>query len=325
VRVLLLGGTRFVGPFAVRELVRAGHDVVVFHRGEAEPELPAAVRHVHGDFRSFADHVERLRALAPNVVVDTVAYLDKAGQGVGHFSGVAERAVVLTSGDVYRAFARLLRSEPGRPDPIPLNEDAPLRAGPSPDLGSDIDVDNVDVERAVLASDLPVTVLRLAVVYGPGDPHNRLGSYVRRMDDQRPALVLEEPLADWRRSREYVGNVAGAILAAVVDPRAAGRIYNVAPERTLTEEEWIRAIADVVGWPGEIVRVPTMDLPEAMRASIDFRQELVMDSTRIHAELGFAPTVPLRDGLRAAIESARTTPLAPTEYVVEDAILTNRT
>jgi nucleoside-diphosphate-sugar epimerase len=90
VRVLLLGGTRFVGPFAVRELVRAGHDVVVFHRGEAEPELPAAVRHVHGDFRSFADHVERLRALAPNVVVDTVPYLDKAGQGVGHFSGVAE-------------------------------------------------------------------------------------------------------------------------------------------------------------------------------------------------------------------------------------------
>jgi nucleoside-diphosphate-sugar epimerase len=200
-RVLVLGGTRFVGPFALRALVEAGHDVTIFHRGHTEPDLPQSIRHVHGDFAAFGDHVDELRALAPEVVVDTVPYIDKAGHGVGHFVDVAERTVVLTSGDVYRAFARLLGSEPGPPDPVPLVEDSPLRTLPSPDRGAEIDYDNLEVEGAVEALARPVTVLRLAVVYGPGDPQRRLHGYLRRMDDR--------PLRSSSRSRSPSG--AGAV------------------------------------------------------------------------------------------------------------------
>jgi hypothetical protein len=128
VRVLVLGGTGFVGPSLVRRLVEDGHEVTIFHSGRTEADLPDAVRHVHGDFASFDRHVGRLRKLEPQVVVDDVPYRDKGGHGIRQFVGVAERAVVLTSGDVYRAFARLLGSEPGPPDPVPLTEDSPLRA-----------------------------------------------------------------------------------------------------------------------------------------------------------------------------------------------------
>jgi nucleoside-diphosphate-sugar epimerase len=321
VRVLVLGGTRFVGPFAVRRLAAEGNELAIFHRGETEPELPPAVKHVHGDFSRFGEHLDTLRAFAPVVVVDLVPFVDKAGHGVAHFAGVAERAVVLSSGDVYRAFARLLGSEPGDPDPVPLTEESPLRAGPSPDLAANIDYDNLDVERAVGSVELPVTVLRLAVVYGPGDPYNRLGGYVRRMDDRRPAIVLEEGVASWRWTREYVDNVAAAIAAVVANARSAGRVYNVAPQTTLTEEQWVRAIADAADWRGEIVCVPSEVLPDAMRAGIDVRQDIVLDASRIRRDLNFVTPIGLEEGLGRTVEWARQVPVPAPDYAAEDAVL----
>jgi nucleoside-diphosphate-sugar epimerase len=320
-RVLVLGGTRFVGPFALRALIEAGHDMTIFHRGHTEPDLPESIRHVHGDFAAFGDHVDELRALVPEVVVDTVPYIDKAGHGVSHFVDVAERAVVLTSGDVYRAFARLLGSEPGPPDPVPLLEDSPLRTLRSPDRGAEIDYDNLEVERAVEALAMPVTVLRLAVVYGPGDPQRRLHGYVRRMDDRRPAILLEEPLALWRWSREHAANVGAAVSVVVGDGRSGGRVYNVAPERTLTEREWVEAIAQAAGWRGEILLVPTAELPETMRSGVDLGQELVMDASRMRRELGFSPPVALHEGLLRTIEWERGSARGSSEYTAEDAVL----
>jgi nucleoside-diphosphate-sugar epimerase len=329
VRVLVLGGTRFVGPPLVRRLVEGGHDVTVFHRGRTEAELPGAVRHIHGDFASFEQHARELKALEPEVVVDDVPYKDKAGHGLRHFTGVAARGIVLTSGDVYRAFARLLGSEPGPPDPVPLTEDSPLRAGSSPDRTGEIDHDNLDVERALQGrDDLPVTVLRLAVVFGPGDPHNRLYPYVRRMADGRPAILLDERVAGWRWSRQFVDNVAAAAVLAVEDDRSAGRVYNVAPQETPTEAEWARSIGRALGWEGEIRAAPPDVLPESLRVEIDGRQDIVMDSARIRAELGYAEPVPLDEAIRRTAEWALRTPPEELEldYAAEDrALATLRT
>lgn len=322
-RVLVLGGTRFVGPPLVRRLVEDGHEVTVFHRGRTEAGAPPEVRHVHGDFASFGDHVEALRKLEPEVVVDDVPYLDKAGHGVLHFAGVAERAVVLTSGDVYRAFARLLGSEPGSPDPVPLTEGSPLRAKASPDRTAEIDHDNVEVEQAVRGSDVPVTVLRLAVVYGPGDPYNRLYGYVRRMADARPAILLDERVAGSRWSRQYVDNVADAVVLAVGDGRSGGQVYNVAPSQTPTEAEWVRAIGDALGWDGEVLVAPPEALPEPLRVEIDARQDIVMSSSRIRAELGYAEPVPLEEALRRTTEWELHNPPAEFEldYAAEDRLI----
>ena len=86
-----------------------------------------------------------MRASGADVVLDMVPFLDKGGHGVMHFRGVADRAVVITSCDVYRAFGRLWRSEPGQPEPVPLTEDSPLRSGPAADTGAeDVAYDNID-------------------------------------------------------------------------------------------------------------------------------------------------------------------------------------
>src|SRR2546428_7559591 len=86
---------------------------------------------------------------------------------------------------------------------------------------------------------LPATVLRLPVIYGPEDHHfHRVFPYLKRMDDQRPAILLDAERAKWRDPRAYVEDAAWALAFAATNQRAEGDIYNDAPLRSLTETEW---------------------------------------------------------------------------------------
>jgi nucleoside-diphosphate-sugar epimerase len=323
VRVLVLGGTGFIGSYAVRALAEHGLDVTVFHRGDGEPPLPAAVRHIHGPFSQLGDFRHEFERLRPDVVLDMVPYIDKGGHGIAHLRGIAERAVAISSGDVYRAFGRLWKSEPGPPDPVPLTEESPLRALPAPDRKGEDDFDNLDVERAALAAPAPsVTVLRLPATHGPGDRQHRLARYLRAMRDGRRVIVLGDRLAAWRWSRGYVENIAAAVCLAVRDERAAGRTYNVAAEPALTELDWIRAIATLTGWSGEVRVVADEKLPDALRTPLDFSQHLELDTRRIRTELGYRETIEETEGLRRTIEWELSTldevPDLRLDYAAED-------
>jgi nucleoside-diphosphate-sugar epimerase len=210
---------------------------------------------------------------------------------------------VISSGDAYRAFARLWRSEPGAPDPVPLREDAPLRSFAAPHGKVEGEYDNLEAERAARAEPtLAATILRLPATHGPGDTQHRLARYLRAMADRRSAIVLGESHAHWRWSRGYVENVADAVALAVGDVRARGRIYNVAAATAFAEADWIRAIATVAGWDGEVRVIPDERLPTALRHPFDFRQHLEMDTTAIRSELGFREAVAETDGLSRTVE-----------------------
>jgi nucleoside-diphosphate-sugar epimerase len=336
-RVLIVGGTKFIGPHVVRRLVTLGHDVIVFHRGQTEAELPSEVAHLHGERARLRDHRAEFERLAPEVVVDMVLFTEQdAHEVVDTFRGLAGRLVVLSSGDVYRAYGRIRRSEDAPLDPVPLSEDAPLRqrlffargeSARSPDdpMRWLDDYEKILVESVVMSEpSLPGTVLRLPCVYGPLDAHHRLYSYLKRMDDKRPAILVEEAHAAWRWTRGYVEDVAHAIALAVAHNRAAGHVYNVGEAEALSEADWVRSIGSAAGWSGQVLSVPRERLPAAMREELDFSQHLVTDTTRIRAELGFAELVPRDEAMRRTIAWERAHPpdkIDPQQfdYAAEDA------
>ena len=338
-RVLVLGGTSFIGPPIVRRLDALGHEMAVFHRGQTEAELPPGVEHLHGDRADLSGLAGDFARLAPEVVVDMRPLTERDARAVvDAFAGIARRLVALSSGDVYRAFDVLRGVESGPPDAVPLAEDAPLRprlypyreqpprAPDDPQRWRD-DYDKILVERVVLGNpDLPGTVLRLPMVYGPGDYQHRLFGYLKRMDDRRPAILLGAGLARWRASRGYVDNVAAAIALAATDDRAVGRVYNVAEPDALPEADWVRAIGDAAGWRGDVVVLPDDRLPPHLRQGLNAEQHLVMDSTRIRRELGYAEPVAREEALRQTVAWERAHPPAtiPPEafdYPAEDAAL----
>jgi nucleoside-diphosphate-sugar epimerase len=326
-RVLVLGGTGFIGSVLVRRLSTVGHTVAVFHRGQSHADLPRGVRQLLGDRDGLAENASDFRQFAPDVVVDLVAYNERQAEAlVAAFRGLAGRVVVVSSGDVYRAYGRLLGTEAGPPEPVPLAEDAPLRQALFPyrtkakgpgELA--YNYEKILVERAVMGhADLRATVLRLPMVYGPGDKQHRLFPYIKRMDDSRRAILLDERLAAWRCPRGYVENIAAAIALAVTEERAAGRTYNVAEPDPFTEAEWVRQIGQVAGWNGDVIAIPPGRLPIPFHTA----QPLILDSSRIRREVGYTEPVSLAEALRKTVAWERAhPPEQPMDYAAEDTLL----
>jgi len=332
-RVLVIGGTRFIGLAAVTRLDRMGHEVTVFHRGETESTDLPDIPHLHGDRHRLADVANDIKRCAPDVVLDTVAYTERdAHTTMAALAGMARRIVVLSSMDVYRAYGRLKWLEPGPPDDVPLTEDAPLRASRYPDRDAGAfaqDYDNILVERVVMSDPaLPGSVLRLPLVYGPHDYHHRLFPYIKRMDDGRSVILLDDRLARWRASWGYVENVAAAIALAVTDERATGRVYNVAEAPAMSEAEWVRAIGRAADWTGDVVEIAHDHLPVVLRGwgNANMEHQWFTDTTRIRAELGYTEPVSRDEALRRTVAWERANPptdIPPTlfDYAAEDAVL----
>jgi nucleoside-diphosphate-sugar epimerase len=308
-RILILGGTTLTGPYAVRRLHSLGHDVTVFHRGEHEAELPAGVRHIHGDLTHW-----RRELLDPpsDVVVHMWAMTERDAESfVDGFRGVAGRAVVISSGDVYRAYGRLTGLEFGPPDPIPLTEDSPLResrypyrkTAPGPDHWM-AQYDKVLVERVLMRQkDPPATILRFPAVIGPGD-YRRFQRWLQPMLRGARELRIQDGWARWRWTHGFAGDVAEAVVLAVTNPSSAGRIYNVGEFPTPTMAERLAELARAARWTGQILEVPASALLETDRMPYDFTHHIVYDTNRIRSELGYKEVIPHDAALARTLEDA---------------------
>jgi len=324
-RILLIGGSGFIGPHVARTLEQQGHEVTVLHRGRTP-----APRQIIGDRRALGDHAEALRGAAPDVVVDLILSSGtQARELIRMFRGGTSRVVALSSCDVYRACGVLHGFEPGPLEPVPLTESSALRTRLQtypPDRIKmlqqvfgwlDDEYDKIPVEREILGDpELPGTVLRLPMVYGPGDPLRRFLPVVQRVDDRRAAILFEEKYAGWRGPRGYVENVAAAIALAAIDARAAGRVYNVGEAESVTELEWAQRIASAAGWNGRLVTLPAERTPPHLLMPGNTDQHWTIDTTRIREELGYREVVAQADAIRRTIEWERANPtiLSPHAY-----------
>lgn len=284
-KVLVIGGTRFIGAHVVRRLHDRGAEIAVLHRGSTtNPILPDVDHVVDPDaeypITAFPQTVRR----DWDVVVHMVAMGEKdARAAVETFSGRAGRLVLVSSCDVYRAYGRWTKTEPGPPEPVPLSEDVPLRSVFYPYRGMEAqigayahDYEKVLVEKELQnATALDWTILRLPKVYGPED-NGDLGT-----------VYGFAAVPNWRWTHGHVRNVAEAIATAALHPAARNAVFNVGEETTPTMGE---RLALLPKRPGE---------PPA-RPPFDFGQDLVTDTSRIRRELGYLDAVDERSAMIAS-------------------------
>src|SRR5580704_1985543 len=196
-RVLIIGGTGIIGPYVDRRLAAMGHEVAVFHRGTSGMALP--VEHIIGDWRDLP----QLRPRAKIVIILILSSAAQAREFMDTFRGVAQRVIAASSIDVYRACGVLHGSEDGPLEPVPLTEDSALRTKlqtyPPESVKMlqkvfnwlDEEYDKIPVERAILGDPaLPGTVLRLPMIYGPGDHLRRFHPVLKRIEDGRRRILL---------------------------------------------------------------------------------------------------------------------------------------
>lgn len=209
-----------------------------------------------------------------------------AHAAVRAFAGSAQRFVVLSSGDVYRAYGRFTGLEPGPVEKGLLTEDSPLRTAlyPYRDQAKSSDelsyyYEKILVEDEFLrGSDVPATVLRLPKVYGLGGNSDLQTVYAWR----------DHP--DWRWTHGYVENVAAAIVLAALHPAAGGRVYNVGEEYTPTVGE-------------RLAGLPDSGIEPADDEGRNFEQDIAYDTTRLWRELGYREPIEYAEGIRRTLST----------------------
>lgn len=336
-KVLLIGGTGFTGRPAAEYLQQSGNQVTIFHRGKTTAG-PGA-QEIVGEQDQLPEFRREFERRKFDVVVDFITGSRRQAERLMEvFRGITRRIVVLSSMDVYRAMGLLRGTENGPLQPLPLTEESELRSRShySPEeLGTlrqilpyfDDQYEKIDVENVVLADrELPGTVLRLPMVYGPGDYIHRFHYVLKRMDDRRPFILYSDDIAAWRTPRGFADNVGYAVALAATSEKAVRRIYNICEEESFTELDWAKKIAAAVGWKGEFIVLPREKAPKHLQYPRRVEQHLVASSARIREELGYKEPISTEEAIRRTIPWERAnqpqTPLfMPFNYDEEDRAL----
>ncbi len=321
-KILFIGGTNFMGACAVKILISQGHDVCVFHRGEHDNLDGCAAKRIIGDRDTLKSYKSEFAAFAPELIIHMIAHSDEHASALMEVAeGFVDRVVVLSSGNIYRAFEILNSPEPSEIQDTPLIEESPLRLSP-------LEGDNKNaVENRVMShTTISGTILRMPMVFGPQDSQHRLSACLRRMDDERPVIILEKGIDAWKACRGYVENIAHAIALAATNDNSRGQIYNVADSCALTEKEWLEKIATIVGWEGEIKMLEGDQLPSHLVSNINSAQNMDLNTDKIRKQLGYTDRIGLEEALEKTIGWERQNlPVTDfeEEYKAEDEVLLN--
>jgi nucleoside-diphosphate-sugar epimerase len=264
-RTAVLGGTRFVGRAVVDELVGAGHDVLVVHRGDHEPEGLPDVEHLHVDRRDLGEHAHRLRGF--DCLIDTRCMTKSDAAAIPELD---LRMVVLSSIEAYRAYDSVMAGEVT--DAVPLTETSATGAA-----------EKVGVEDVYLARG--AAVCRLPMVYGPHDYKRREAFVLDRLGDERIAVGSGE----WLWSRGYAPELARGIRLALDAP---GEVFNLCERECAPVRVWMEQIVEAAGADVEFVRVPDEELPEDLEISGDLGQDWLASAEKAERILGWTHAPP---------------------------------
>jgi nucleoside-diphosphate-sugar epimerase len=290
-RVIVFGGTRFIGRAIVEELAAAGDDVLVVHRGNLEPDDMPPVQHLHVERTELSAHRAELAEFAPEAAIDCRALTRADAEAVLAALPGEPRLVVISSIDVYRAFGAL--NDDRETDPVPLDESSPVRPTRYPYRGlmpGMDDYDKLDVEDVYLPRG--ATSVRLPMVYGEHDYQLREEFILRRVRAGRNRIPFGS--GSWLACRCYVRDVARGVQLVLNTPEAVGQVLNLCEDRTYSMRMWSRMILDAAGSNAELVPVHDEALPEDLKATGAMSQHIACSAQKARSMLGWTTSDPAR-------------------------------
>ncbi|MCK5843581.1 MAG: NAD-dependent epimerase/dehydratase family protein [Victivallales bacterium] len=301
-KVLIIGGTRFLGLAIAEPFILKGYEVYEMNRGTRAP-TPGVTKQIVCDKSDRSAFAETLKRHYWDIVIDTILtdedlrfVIDTLGGNVGHFIHTGSLGVY------------------GEAAQIPTLESLPL----SEYEGDEYVVFNYKIKqdqvlaRAFQENAFPATILRMSYIYGAGDVP--LDGWGGRQCCFFARLAKGEtiPLPNDGRALLHPGHVKDLgrsfINAAERPETSIGQIYNVAGASALMLKNYVAIIADILGAPPNFEYAPIKDIVASFPDETNERgmkfvsQHMCASIEKAARDLDWRPEIPLRAGLRENIE-----------------------
>jgi UDP-glucose 4-epimerase len=321
VRVLITGGAGFIGSHLSEALLQGGHDVAVIddlstgsidniahlkdQRGFSYVIDTITNEPVTAELIDASDVVFHLAAAVGVrlIVEEPVRTIETNVHGtevvLKHANKKKKLVLVASTSEVY-----------GKSAAVPFREDGDLMLGPTIKHRWAYACSKAIDEFLALAywkeRRLPVIVARFFNTVGPrqtGRYGMVLPNFVRQALAGQPITVY----GDGRQSRcfGYVGDVVGALVTLVQDPRAVGGVYNIGNDEEVTIGELAARIKALTGSASPIVTIP---YDQAYEAGFEDMVRRVPDLSKLKALIGYVPRVNLDRIIHEVVEYYRTRP-----------------
>ncbi len=268
-KVLLVGGNRYVGVEITWHLLRAGYDVTVLALDAPPSDIRPHIRWLVAD-RNDDAALERLFFHEYfDVVIDNIAYEpQQVASLTGALQGKVGRYVLTSTTDTY-------------PHNIPRDYTEDQTEVREYDMSAIAESERYNYgkrscEAVLIKSGIPWTALRPCIVTGPRDnvkgapamrgtrwfeESARSHFWPQRILDAGPLLMCSED--EYVMKMVWVGDLARAYTHVIAHPETIGQAYNVQGDEIWTNERLVRALAAAAGITPEIVRVTHTVLEQA--------------------------------------------------------------
>ena len=278
-KILVMGGTRFVGKPLVARLQAQGHALTLFTRGKNA--VPAGVEHLCGD-RSSVDGLSALQGRSFDVIIDSSGRKQEDSSRVVAITGPpSHRFVYVSSAGVY-----------ADSEQWPLDESSPTDPQ-SRHAGK------AETEAWLRHEGIAFTSFRPTYIYGPGNYNPVERWFFDRIVHNRPIPLPGDGSTITQLG--HVEDLAEAMARCIEVDAAANRIYNCSGKQGITFKGLIRAAAVACGRDPDSLDLRSFnpsDLDPKARKAFPLRlNHFLTDITRVERELAWQPSFDLAKGL----------------------------
>jgi UDP-glucose 4-epimerase len=284
-RILIMGGTRFIGVYLTQLLVKQGHEVVLFNRGNRA--VPFEVQQIKGDRTDPTQLKEKLSQEYFDAIFDNNGRELSDTQPLAEMFQQVQHFVYMSSAGVYLHSDQLPHLEGDKVDPKSRHRG------------------KHETEAYLSQLGLPFTAIRPTYIYGPQN-YNELESwFFDRIVRDRPIPIPGNGLHLTQLG--HVKDLAQAMSDVLGSSAAIGQIYNVSGDRYVTFDGLARACAEAAGKSPETVQIVHYDPHKfdfGKRKAFPLRmQHFFASVNKAMTELNWHPKYDLVSGLKDSFQN----------------------
>ena len=290
-KILILGGTRFLGYHLAKYLIKEHHQVTLFNRGHTPDDFGDRVIRIHGDRTDYSKFYEKLRTNDYDAVIDMIAFqaedsltaIKTFESRIGHFFHVSSAAVYVVTKDY----------------PSPLKESdfrRPLYPRLKKNSIWDYGYNKRKCEEILLQayekSGFPVTILRFPIIMGERDYTLRAYSYFLRIQDGQPLILPDGGLNVF--THVYQGDIVRTVASNLKNITSFGEAYNLAQEEVISLRAFVLKAAEIMAKKVELIEIPSqvlrkMGLKEKF-SPFSARRPFILDVEKARKDLKYCST-----------------------------------